>query len=83
VDRGEVRDDYSHYQEGGVFDGANHGIDDDDDDYDFDYEELLRHVEQVLNSMGTDRGLDNMEILEKSSREPLYDESNGYGKEFT
>jgi hypothetical protein len=33
--------------------------------------------------MGTDRGLDNMEILEKSSREPLYDESNGYGKEFT
>jgi hypothetical protein len=33
--------------------------------------------------MGTDRGLDNMEILEKSSREPLYDESNGCGKEFT
>jgi hypothetical protein len=33
--------------------------------------------------MGTDTGLDNMEILEKSSREPLYDESNGCGKEFT
>jgi hypothetical protein len=33
--------------------------------------------------MRTDRGLDNMEILEKSSREPLYDESNGCGKEFT
>jgi hypothetical protein len=33
--------------------------------------------------MGTDRGLDNMEILEKSSREPLYDELNGCGKEFT
>jgi hypothetical protein len=33
--------------------------------------------------MGTDRGLDNMKILEKSSREPLYDESNGCGKEFT
>jgi hypothetical protein len=31
----------------------------------------------------TDRGIDNMEILEKSSREPLYDESNGCGKEFT
>jgi hypothetical protein len=30
-----------HYQDGGVFDGANHGIDDDDD---FDYEGLLRHV---------------------------------------
>jgi hypothetical protein len=81
VQRGEVRDDNSHYQDGGVFDGADHGIDDDDD---FDYEELLYHVEpQVLNSMGTDRGLDNIEILEKSSREPLYDESNSCGKEFT
>jgi hypothetical protein len=80
VDRGEVRDGNSHYQDGGVFDGVDHGIDDDD----FDYEELLRHVEpQVLNSMGTDRGLDNMEILEKSSRGPLYDESNGCHKEFT
>jgi hypothetical protein len=79
VDRAEIRDDNSHYQDGGVFDGADHGIDDD-----FNYEELLRHVEsQVLNSIGTDRGLDNMKILEKSSREPLYDESNGCGKEFT
>jgi uncharacterized Zn finger protein (UPF0148 family) len=33
--------------------------------------------------MGTDRGLDNIEMLEKSSREPLYDESNSCGKEFT
>jgi hypothetical protein len=41
VDRGEVRDDNYHYQDGGVFDGADHGINDDD----FDYEELLRHVE--------------------------------------
>jgi hypothetical protein len=82
VDRGEVRDDNSHCQDGGLFDGADHGID--DDDFDFDYEELLRHVEpQVLNSMGTHRGLDNMEILEKSSREPLYDGSNGCSKEFT
>jgi hypothetical protein len=82
VDRGEVRDDNSHYQDGGVFDGVDHGIDDDDDE--FDYEELLHHVEpQVLNSMGTDGGLNNMEILEKLSREPLYDESNGCGKEFT
>jgi hypothetical protein len=79
VDRGEVRDDNSHYHNENVFDGADHGIDDD-----FDYEELLRHVKpQVLNSMGTDRGLDNMEILEKSSREHLYDESNDCGKEFT
>jgi hypothetical protein len=83
VDIGVVRDDNSHYQDGGVFDGADHGIDVEDDD-DFDYEELLHHVEpQVLNSMGTDRGLDNTKILEKSSREPLYDESNGCGKEFT
>jgi hypothetical protein len=33
--------------------------------------------------MGTDRGLDNMEILEKSSRESLYNKSNDCGKEFT
>jgi hypothetical protein len=33
--------------------------------------------------MVTDRGLDNIKILEKSSKEPLYDESNGSGKEFT
>jgi hypothetical protein len=82
VDTRGVGDDNSHDQDDGVFDGSNHGIDDDDDD--FDYEELLRHVEpHVLNSMGTDRGLDNIEILEKSSREPLYNESNGCGKEFT
>jgi hypothetical protein len=83
VDRGEVRDDNSYYQDGGVFDGVDHDIDNDDDD-DFDYEELLHHIEpQVLNSMRTDRGLDNMKILEKSSREPLYDESNDCDKEFT
>jgi hypothetical protein len=81
VDRGEVRDDNSHYQDEGAFDGADYGIDDDDD---FDYEELLCHVEpQGLDSMGTDRGLDNMEILEKLSREPLYDEPNDCDKEFT
>jgi hypothetical protein len=80
VDTGGVGDDNSHDQDDGVFDGDNHGIDDDD----FHYEELLHRVEpHVLNSMGTDRGRDNMEILEKSSREPLYDKSNGRGKEFT
>jgi hypothetical protein len=48
---------------------------------DFDYQELLRHVEpQVLSSMGTERGLSNMDILEKSSKDLLYDESNGCGK---
>jgi hypothetical protein len=76
VNTGGVGDDNSHDQDDGVFDGDDHGIDDDDDDDDF--EELLRHIEpHVLNFIGTDRGLDNMEILEKSSREPLYDESNG------
>jgi hypothetical protein len=84
VDTRGVGDDNSHDQDDGVFDGDNHDIDDDDNNIDFDYEDLLRHVEQhVLNSMGTDRGLDNMEILEKSTREPLYDESNGCDKEFT
>jgi hypothetical protein len=33
--------------------------------------------------MGTERGLSNMDILEKSSKDFLYDESNGCGKEFT
>jgi hypothetical protein len=33
--------------------------------------------------MGTERGLSNMDILEKSSKNLLYDESNGCGKEFT
>jgi hypothetical protein len=48
---------------------------------DFDYQELLRHVEpQVLSSMGTQRGLSNMDILEKSSKNLLYDESNGVVK---
>jgi hypothetical protein len=81
VDTGGVEDDNSHDQDDGAFDGDDHGIYDDDD---FDYEELLRHVEpHVLNSMGTGRGLDSIEILEKSLREPLYDESNGCDKEFT
>jgi hypothetical protein len=81
VNIGGVGDDNSHDQDDGVFDGDDHGIDDDDD---FDFEEFLHHVEpHVLNSMGIERGLDNMEILEKSSRQPLYDESNGCGKEFT
>jgi hypothetical protein len=54
VDRGDVRDDNSHYQDEGVFDEADHGIDDDD----FDYEELLRHVEpQVLNSQDSTHSL--------------------------
>jgi hypothetical protein len=71
VNTGGVGDDNSHDQDDGVFDGDYHGIDDDDDD-NFDFEELLHHIEpHVLNSMGTDRGLDNMEILEKSSRQPL------------
>jgi hypothetical protein len=80
VNTGGVGDDNSHDQDDGVFDGDDHDIDDDD----FDFEELLRHVEpHVLNSIRTNRGLDNMEILEKSLREQLYNESNGCGKGFT
>jgi hypothetical protein len=33
--------------------------------------------------MGTERGLSNMDILEKSSKDLLYNESDGCGKEFT
>jgi hypothetical protein len=66
----------------GVFDGDNPGAAADNDD--FDYQELLHHVEpQVLSSMGIERGFSNMDILEKSSKNLLYDESNGCGKEFT
>jgi hypothetical protein len=62
----------------GVFDGDDHDVADDDD---FDYQELLRHVEPlVLSSMGTQRGLSNMDILEKSSKVLLYYESNGCDK---
>jgi hypothetical protein len=65
----------------GLFDGDDHNAAANDD---FDYQELLRHVElQVLSSMGTQRGLSNMDILEKSSKDLLYDESNSCGKEFT
>jgi hypothetical protein len=65
----------------GVFDGDDHNAAADDD---FDYQELLYHIEpHVLRSMGTQRGLSNMNILEKSSKDLLYDELNGCGKEFT
>jgi hypothetical protein len=65
----------------GVFDGDDHDAAVDDD---FGFEELLRHVEpHMLSSMGTQRGLSNIDILEKSSKDLLYDESNGCGKEFT
>jgi hypothetical protein len=77
-----VGDTNSHGQDNGVFDGDDHDAAVADDD--FDIQELLCHIEpQVLSSMGTQRGLDNMDILEKSSKELLYDESNGCGKEFT
>jgi hypothetical protein len=37
----------------------------------------------MLSSMGIERGLSNMDKLEESSKDLLYDESNGCGKEFT
>jgi hypothetical protein len=53
-------------------------------DDDFDYQKLLCHVKPlVLSSMGNERGLSNMDILEKSSKDILFDESNCCGKEFT
>jgi hypothetical protein len=69
VDTRGVGEDNSHDQNDGVFDGDDHSI---DDDADFDYEELLHHVElYVLNSIGNDRWLDNMKILEKSSKNQM------------
>jgi hypothetical protein len=64
----------------GVLDGDDQDVTVDDD---FDYQDLFHHVEpQTLSSMGTLRGL-YTDILEKSSKDLLYDESNGCGKEFT
>jgi hypothetical protein len=74
----------------GVGDNNSDGVFDRDepdaaaDDDDFDYQELLHHIEQqVLSSIGTEKGLCNMDILEKSSKDLLYTESNGCDKEFT
>jgi hypothetical protein len=88
IKHGEI-DDTLHEVDIGVRDNKSDGVFDGDDpdtaaDDDFDYQELLRHIEpQVLSSMGTERGLSNMDILEKSSKDILYDLSNGCDKEFT
>jgi hypothetical protein len=88
IKHGEI-DDTLHKVNTGVRDNNSNGVFDGDDPNaaaadDFDYQELLHHVEpQVLSSMGTQRRLSNMDILEKSSKDLLYDESNGCGKEFT
>jgi hypothetical protein len=81
---GEI-DDTLHKVDIGVGDGVFGGDDPDTtDDDDLDYQELLPHVEpQLLSSIGTRRGLSNMDILEESSKDLLYDKSNGCGKEFT
>nr|AAK50403.1 Putative retroelement [Oryza sativa Japonica Group] len=48
----------------------------DDADIDFDLKKMLQHVEpEVL--IGTKRGLDNWEVLEKAANDLLYDESEG------
>jgi hypothetical protein len=65
---GEI-DDTLHEVDTGVEDSNSNGVFDGDDpdvanDDDFEYQELLRHIEpQVLSSMGTQRGLSNMDIL--------------------
>nr|ABA98485.1 transposon protein, putative, CACTA, En/Spm sub-class [Oryza sativa Japonica Group] len=47
-----------------------------------DLEEMLRHAEpEVL--MGSARGLNNFESLQKAAKEVLYDESKGCDSEFT
>jgi hypothetical protein len=85
---GEI-DDTLHEVDTGVGDNNSDGVFDGDDHdtaaaADFDFQELLHHVEpQVLSSIGTQRGLSNMGILEESSKDLLYDESNGCGEEFT
>jgi hypothetical protein len=74
---GEI-DDTLHEVDTGVGDNISDGVFDGDDphaadDDDFDYQELLCHIEShVLSSMGTQRGLSNMDILDKSSKDLLY-----------
>ncbi len=47
-----------------------------------DIEEMLRHAEpEVL--MGSARGLNNFDALQKAAKEVLYDESKGCDSEFT
>jgi hypothetical protein len=88
IKHGEI-DDTLHEVDIGVGDNSSDGVFDGDDshaadDDDFDYQELLHHIEpHVLSSMRTQRGLSNIDILEKSSKNLLYDESNGCGKKFT
>jgi hypothetical protein len=75
---GEI-DDTLHKVDAGVGDNNSDDVFDGDDpdavaDDDFDYQELLHHIEpHVLSSMGTKRGLSNMDILDKSPKDLLYD----------
>lgn len=48
----------------------------------FDLEDMLWHIEPEL-LLGRARGLENWEALKKSSKDLLYDESNGCGKDIT
>jgi hypothetical protein len=48
----------------------------------FDLEEMLRHAEPEVVA-GSARGLDNFNALQKASKELLYDEAKGCGKDFT
>jgi hypothetical protein len=88
IKHGEI-DDTQHEVDTGVGDNNSDSVFDGDDHDaaaadDFNYQELLRLVEpQVLSSMGTQGGLSSMAILEKSSKDIFYDDSNGCGKEFT
>jgi hypothetical protein len=59
-------------------------VDANQDFEEFDCEEMLRHMEpEILSSVGSQKGLSKMEVLESASKEPLYDESKGCDKKFT
>jgi hypothetical protein len=77
IKHGEI-DDTLHKADIGVGDNNSNGVSDGDDQDaaaadDFDYQELLHHVKpQVLSSMETQRGLSNMDILEKLSKDLFF-----------
>jgi hypothetical protein len=63
---------YSHHDDGG-----------DQDDEGFDVDELMRNVAPDVLLQCRNRGFDNFEILNKASRDLIYEECKGCHKEHT
>ena len=81
TEHGEIEDTHEEtgvgddtYHNGDESDGDDHQDDSSDDDIDdFQFDDLLRHLESRVSE--TEKELHNMDILEKASKDLLYDES--------